>query len=213
MNVPFITALITLFTITNPIGNLPLFLALTDDQDLKEKRRTAMVTAIAVAITLLVCLFLGQLILNVMGINIYAFKIAGMLIISALAWSMIHAEPSSQRHTDAEHAHAMQKSSVAVVPLAIPITAGGGAMAAVISFAGTLKHSDEIVQGVAAILATAVLVWLIYSAAPALSKVLKISGMNILTRVFGLLLLAIAITTITTALGDLFPILTVKPNS
>jgi multiple antibiotic resistance protein len=206
MSVSFTTVLVTLFTITNPIGNLPLFLALTENQSTSGKRQTAVVTAIAVAITLLVCLFFGQLILNLLGINIYAFKIAGMLIISALAWSMIRAESSSQRHTDEEHDHALQKSSVAVVPLAIPITAGGGAMAAVISFAGTIKGA-EVAEGVAAILIISVLVLAIYSAAPLLSKALGVSGMNILTRVFGLLLLAIAVTTIATALGELFPVL------
>jgi multiple antibiotic resistance protein len=207
MNPHLVTVFVTLFTIANPIGNIPLFLTLTAEQSLTAQRRTALITAVAVAITFVVCLFFGQAILKLLGINLYAFKIAGMFVISSLAWSMIRAEPSSHRHTKAEHEEAMQKDSVAVVPLAIPITAGGGAMAAVISYAGNVQNQAAMLEGILAIMAVALSIWAIYASAPLISRLLGVSGMTILTRVFGLLLLAIAITTIADALTKLFPVL------
>jgi multiple antibiotic resistance protein len=206
MNNSFLTAFIALFTITNPIGNIPLFLALTAKQSLKQQRQVVVVAAIAVMITLIISLFLGKAILSIFNIQLAAFELAGQAIIATLAWSMLRAQTSHQRHTPEEQAEAATKDSIAIVPLAIPILAGPGAMSTVISYASRANGSQDLLA-VLAILAVTIAISACLFFAPALQKLLGVTGMNVLTRVFGLLLLAISIGSAASALKELFPLL------
>jgi multiple antibiotic resistance protein len=206
MSTSFLTAFMALFTITNPIGNIPLFLALTAKQSLKQKRQVIIVAAIAVMVTLIISLFLGKTILSVFNIQLAAFELAGQTIIATLAWSMLHAQPSNQRHTSEEKAEATTKDSIAIVPLAIPILAGPGAMSTVISYASRASGSQDLLA-VLVILAVTVTIAVCFLLAPILQKLLGVTGMNVLTRVFGLLLLAISIGSAANALKELFPML------
>jgi multiple antibiotic resistance protein len=206
MNNSFLTAFMALFTITNPIGNIPLFLALTAKQSLKQQRQVVVVAAIAVMITLIISLFLGKAILSIFNIQLAAFELAGQAIIATLAWSMLRAQTSHQRHTPEEQAEATTKDSIAIVPLAIPILAGPGAMSTVISYASRANGSQDLLA-VLAILAVTIAIAVCLFFAPALQKLLGVTGMNVLTRVFGLLLLAISIGSAASALKELFPML------
>ena len=131
----FVTAFVALFTITNPVGNIPLFLALTTNQTPRQQRITARTAAFAVAVVLIICLFVGQAILHLFGIRMEAFTFAGSLVVATLAWSMLSIQTSGQRHTAQEGDEAASKASITVVPLAIPILAGPGAISTVISSA------------------------------------------------------------------------------
>ncbi|MBW4551637.1 MAG: NAAT family transporter [Aphanocapsa sp. GSE-SYN-MK-11-07L] len=206
MTTDFLKTFMALFTITNPIGNIPLFLALTAKQSLKQKRQVIIVAAIAVMVTLIISLFVGKAILDTLSIQLAAFELAGQTIIATLAWSMLHAQTSGQRHTPEEQAEATTKDSIAIVPLAIPILAGPGAMSTVISYASRASGSQHLLA-VLVILAVTVTIAVCFLLAPMLQKVLGVTGMNVLTRVFGLLLLAISIGSAANALKELFPML------
>lgn len=134
MDVNLIVAFIALFTIIDPIGTIPIFLALTSGQTPHEQKRTVLVASTAMMITLLVALFAGDDILKLFGINLNAFSLAGMIVIASLAWSMLNAKMSPIQHTQAEDQEAKQKDSVAIVPLAFPILAGAGAISLVIGY-------------------------------------------------------------------------------
>ncbi len=206
MSTGFLTAFMALFTITNPIGNIPLFLALTAKQSLKQQRQVIIVAAIAVMVTLIISLFLGKTILSIFNIQLAAFELAGQVIIATLAWSMLHAQTSNQRHTSEEQVEATTKDSIAIVPLAIPILAGPGAMSTVISYASRASGSQDLLA-VLVILAVTVTIAVCLLLAPTLQRLLGVTGMNVLTRVFGLLLLAISIGSAANALKELFPML------
>ena len=200
----FFTAL---FVILNPIGVAPLFASLTEDMAAPQRARVALVTAIAVFVTCTVCAFGGRFVLEFFGIDINDLQVAGGLVVLLIGLGMINAQPDRTRHTPAETAAGRAKPNPAVVPLAIPLTSGPGAMAtAILSSAATRPWSDAMVIA-ATILVCSILVYVIYRSSGRLERVLGVSGMGILTRVMGLVVAAIAIKMIATGMRQLFPML------
>jgi len=193
-----ITSAIALFTITNPIGTLPIFLSLTKDQTATQQRRTAVLVGIAVAVVLVISLIAGNFILQAFGIDITAFKIAGNALVATIGWAMLVAKPGGP-------VSVRPGESPVVVPLAIPVLAGPGAIALAITFAHGYTNVVDYVLGSVICVVVGLLVAAIFFVGPWVSKLLGATGMSILTRVFGLLLLAIAVQSIMLALGDAFP--------
>lgn len=193
-----VTSAIALFTITNPIGTLPIFLSLTKDQTAAQQRRTAVLVGIAVAVVLAVALLVGNYILQWFGIDITAFKIAGNALVATIGWGMLVAKPGGA-------ISAKPGESPVVVPLAIPVLAGPGAIALAITFAHGYTGVLDYLWGVLICVIVGLLVAAVFFVGPWVSALLKQTGMSILTRVFGLLLLAIAVQSILIALGDAFP--------
>ncbi|HWK20350.1 MAG TPA: MarC family protein [Microbacteriaceae bacterium] len=186
-----VTALVGLLTITNPLGTLPIFLGLTAQMTPGRQRRTALFVGLTVAVVLIVALLAGQFLLDVFDIHIDSFKIAGGLLIGAVAWSMVTAKSSSFT------VDAGGRSPV-VVPLAIPLLAGPGAIALAITFAHGYDEPLEWAVGAGLCLVVGIAVAGIYAAGPWVARVLTPAGLEVLTRVFGLLLLAIAVQSILT---------------
>lgn len=207
MDLSISVAFIALLTIVNPIGNIPVFLALTCDQSPNEQRHTALAASMAVMVILLVSLFSGETILGIFGISLDAFRLAGMAVIASLAWSMLNAKMSPIQHTSEEKRDAELKQSVTVVPLAIPILAGAGSISLVVGYAAEVSSPLDMAKGAVIILLISLTTAMVLLTAPNVQKILGISGMNILTRIFGLLLLAIAVNGAAAALVDLFPAL------
>jgi multiple antibiotic resistance protein len=194
-----------LFAIMNPFGNVAIFLSVTADRDHAERGRIALMTAAAVLITLLVAAVLGQQILDLFGITVGAFRIAGGLIILLLALSMLRAQPSAVHHSAQEEQEGKGKDNPAVFPLAIPIIAGPGSMATVILYTqnaqGVLGWTT--IGLVIVVLCGVLLVAL--RAADRMAKFLGATGIKVLTRLMGMILAAIAIEMITGGLSELFP--------
>ncbi|HWL01236.1 MAG TPA: MarC family protein [Microbacteriaceae bacterium] len=181
-----VTAGVGLLTITNPLGTLPIFLGLTAGYTPSRQRRTAVFVGLAVAAVLVVALLAGQFLLDVFDIHIDSFKIAGGLLIGAVAWGMVTAKSSSFT-TDAAG------RSPVVVPLAIPLLAGPGAIALAITFSHSYDNWVEWLVGAGLCILVGVAVAAIYAAGPWIARILTPAGLEVLTRVFGLLLLAIAV--------------------
>jgi multiple antibiotic resistance protein len=193
-----------LFAIMNPISAVPLYLTFTDN--LRGQRpRIARQTSFAVAIILTVSLLCGQIILNVFSISIDAFRVAGGILLMFVAFNMLHARVGRTRHTPEEDEEAMDSSSVAVVPLALPLLAGPGAISTVILFS---DQADGTV-GMAALFAICMLIsvsiWFILHLAPWIGKRMSQTAMNITTRVMGLILASMAIEFIAGGLKHLLP--------
>lgn len=195
-----VTSAIALFTITNPIGSLPIFLSVTKGRTDAQQRRTGLWVGLAVVAVLAVSLVAGTYILQAFGIDITSFKIAGNLLVATIGWAMLTAKNNVVAVTDDQ--------SPVVVPLAIPVIAGPGAISLVITFAHSYTSALDYVSGLLIIVAVGIVISVVLYFGPELAKLLKPTGMSILTRVFGLLLLAIAIQSILSALGDAFPVLT-----
>ena len=200
-----VTFMVALITIANPIGNLAIFASLTGDRDEAEKKAIATKSALSIALILVIVTWSGSYLLKLFGISVPAFQTAGGLIILLLGLSMLHSKTSAMQHTDDEHKVAVQKDAIAVVPLAIPIVAGPGAMTTIVV---QTHHTTTIMDKVlvtAVCLGVSLLLLLAFRFAAPIGKRLGTGGINIVTRIMGMVLSAIAIGMMANGLKQLFP--------
>ncbi len=203
----FIKLLAGLLSVVDPIGAVPLFISLTEHRNSDERRRIACVCAISVGAMLLVALVGGKLILEFFGIGIPSFQIAGGIVVLLMGISMLKASHDRSRNTPEERAESVDKESIAVVPMAIPLLSGPGAMSSVIVYHNLNPswNHDVLAGCVIATVALAVLLCLLM--AEKIADLLGRTGINVITRVFGLIILSIAVEFITKGLAAIFPIL------
>lgn len=194
----------TLFSMMNPIGNLGVVAGMTSDRPAREARRIAWTCGGAVAITLIIVAWSGSLLLDVFGITVESLRAAGGVIVLLIGLGMIR-NKSEHQHSPAELEDAKPRGSVAVVPLAIPIVAGPGTMAAVL--VATQQHTSVLnkVEISIVILALAAFSGLLFSFAAPISKRLGESGMGVVTRVMGMVLAAIAMGMLAEGLKGMLP--------
>jgi multiple antibiotic resistance protein len=196
-----ITTGIGLLTITNPIGSLPIFLNLTKGFDPGRQRRLGLLVGLAVFAVLTVSLIGGSFVLQAFGIDLTSFRIAGNLLVATIGWAMLTAKENIVTVSkDAQ--------SPVVVPLAIPVIAGPGAISLVITFQETYTSLFDYGAGIVMCLAVSIVIGVALYFAPQVARIVKPTGMSIITRIFGLLLLSIAVQAILSALSDAFPVLT-----
>lgn len=198
---------ITLFSILDPFAAIPLFLLLTEGPAAVNRSITARTTALAVFTALVVAGFSGDLILRLIGASLPAFQVGGGIVLFLMALSMINAQLSPQQQTEEETAEATDRSAVGVVPLAMPLLVGPGSISATIIHmerGAGLAHKG-ISVGVLALICLSV--WIILKLAEPIGKRLGQTGLNILNRIFGLLLAALAVQIFANGLRGLFPAL------
>lgn len=203
----YIKMLVGLFAVVNIFGAIPIFLSLTYGAEKNEQIRLANVISISVPIILLMSLFFGELILNFFGITIASFKTGGGILILLMAIAMMHARPSGATQTDEELHEGESKESVAVVPLSMPLLAGPGAISTVILYGHQSSGIGHYLLVALVIIILGVALWISFRLSRWLSKRLGKTGMNIITRIMGLILAAIAIEFIANGLKGLFPAL------
>jgi multiple antibiotic resistance protein len=198
-------ALVGILAIVNPLGAIPIFLSLTGDRSLAEKNHIAKTSAVSVAIILLLSLWAGEIILSFFGISISAFRAGGGLLILLMAISMLHAKQSNVRQNQNESEESVEKENVAVVPLAIPLMAGPGAISLVIIDAHNASSIIDKLMLSTNIVVLSLLVWLALKLASPIGDKLGTTGLNIATRIMGLLLAAIAFEMLAAGLVKLLP--------
>lgn len=198
-------AAISLFAIVDPVGSIPLFLSATHGWSASRRARAGRMAALTVFLVLGVTAFLGEAILEFFAISLASFSVAGGILLLLLSVAMMQARISPLRQTEVEAEEAADKEDVGVVPLGIPLLAGPGAISHVIIHghnAGALLHQTLLLLPIALV---AVSVWLAFRAAIPLSRRLGATGMNIVTRLMGLIIAAISVEMIASGLGTLFP--------
>jgi multiple antibiotic resistance protein len=199
--------LLGLVAILNPIGAIPVFVTLMRGET--DRRRNAIVRTVVatVCLILLAALLFGQLLLDFFGITVSSFRVGGGILILLMAISMMQARRSSVVQTRDEAEESESKESVAVVPLAMPLLAGPGAISTVIVYAhrGTELMHYVCIGLIILIVSTGL--WLILKSVPWLSRRMSQTGINIFTRIMGLILAAIAVEFIANGLKGLFPAL------
>jgi len=194
-----------IFAIINPLGAIPVYLSMTANKSETEVKRIAFKTAIAVTIILVVSIWAGSLILQFFGITMPAFRIASGILVLLVAISMFHAKTSGATHTHQETVEATHKEDIAIVPLAIPLLAGPGAISLVIVNVNQMQHWLEKLLLTLGIFILAALVWLTLHAANSLGKLMGTAGINTATRIMGLLLAAMAVQFIILGMKEAFP--------
>lgn len=196
-----------LMAIVNPIGAVPVFINLASDQRERDMKKTAFWAASAASTILLIALLTGEALLLFFGISIASFRVGGGILILLMAISMLHARPSSVKHTDEEIEDSAERQTVAVVPLGTPLLAGPGAISAVILNAQRYSSPVHYLLLGLEIVLVGVAIWLIFRVAPLVASYLGKTGINIITRIMGLIMAAVGVEFIANGLKQLFPVL------
>jgi multiple antibiotic resistance protein len=196
----------TLFFVIDPIGLIPIFLMLTCEEGSAQKRKIALKATIIAAIILLSFAFVGDFILDSLKISENAFQVAGGLLLLLVAIDMVLARHSGiSSTTKSEQEEAIQRDDVSVFPLAIPLIAGPGALTAMAILMRRVE--GDIVQqaGVMAAILIALLITFVFLVlSEQIAKLLGVTGTNVITRVFGIILAALAIQFIMDGLTEAF---------
>jgi multiple antibiotic resistance protein len=209
----YVKMFIGLLAIINPFGVIPIFISMTTDQNSVQRSKTINMVAVGVIIILLVALFFGELVLDFFGITIASFRVGGGILILLMAIAMLHAKTSYIRQTEEEADESIEKESVAIVPLAMPLLAGPGAISTVILMAhksSGVAHYMVIALG---IILLGLVVWGVLRLSPWIATRIGATGINIFTRIMGLILAAIAVEFIANGIQGLFPILAAGTNA
>ncbi len=198
---------IALLALVNPLGAVPIFISLTDQYSRAERRKTIFTAATSVAVVIAVSGVLGQQIIDFFGISIGSLQVGGGLIILLTALNMLNARVGGARSTPEEETEAETKPNIGVVPLAIPFLTGPGAISTVIVYAHEMHGWLQYLGLLLAAVAMAALVMLALSMAGRIARLLGQTGINVATRLMGLILSALAVEIIANGLIRLLPAL------
>jgi multiple antibiotic resistance protein len=196
------------FAIMNPIANTPVFLGLTAGDDATTRRRIALQALLAAFLIILVFSLLGSVIFDLFGITLPAFRIMGGVLVALIGYQMLHSSPSAvHQPSDADMTASRTAAlSVAISPLALPILAGPGTIATAMSFAaagGTVELAITI--GAFALLCAITYAFFLFG--EGLTRFLGQSGVNVITRIMGLILAVIGVQMLVDGLKGAFPVL------
>ena len=205
MGLALTSFLVGLLAIANPIGAIPVYLSLCAGKEPPVCQRVPRITAMAFFLILAAALLIGDTLLRLFGITIDAFRVGGGLLILLMAISMLKAKPTSLKARPEETEEAQNSDTFAVVPLAMPMLAGPGAISLVIIQANNAHQPLELGLYLLAIAVVAVLIWLTLKLAQPLGELLGITGLNVFTRIMGLILTAIGVQMMADGLRALLP--------
>ena len=203
-----LTAFVTFFVILDPIGTVPLFVGLTPDNSALERRRIALRAVVIAAIILLVFTLIGRPLLHYLDVSLSAFRIAGGALLFMVAADMVMARSHSgiRQTTLEEDREATTRADVTVFPLAIPLIAGPGAITSVILLQESSADDPVARVTVAAVMLSVLGIELVsLLCAPVIMRVLGVTGVNVLGRVLGIVLAAIAANNMVEGLRESFP--------
>ncbi len=197
---------ITLFVLVGPVSMIPIFLAATDGLDLRSKFRFARTIGLSVTAALLVATFLGMPILGLLGVSLGAMQVGGGIIVLLLAIAMVLGKESTFKGSPSVTTeNGIRKT--AIVPLAIPLLAGPAAFSYVMGNSAWHNHAD-LIHVMAPILFVGISCWIIFHMACQAEKKIRQSTLDVVERVGGFLLAAMAVEMMAAGLRGLFPMLT-----
>jgi len=196
---------LALFAIVNPIGSLPIFISATQGWSAEDRERTARTTTITVFLVLAVSVFFGERILDFFGISIPSFQVGGGILLMLIAISMLQGKVSHVRQTPEEAQEVADREVIAVVPLSIPLLAGPGAISSMIIAAQQTGSFWGHVALVLPVSVVCLLIWIILRLSVNIAHRLGTIGINIVTRLMGLVLAAMAVEFIAHGINGLFP--------
>ncbi len=190
---------LALFPIVNPLGGVPMFFSLTVDYTREERRRTALKIALDVIAILVVFMLFGRFVLNFFGISLPVLKIAGGLIVANTAWGMV---TGSSRMTTAESHEALTKEDISLTPMAMPMLSGPGSIGVVMGLAAHADHFLSYVGMIVGIVALGLTCYLLLCLGGPFVKRLGPGAMGAINRIFGFLILAIAVQLVWNGVAD-----------
>jgi multiple antibiotic resistance protein len=198
-------SLSAIFFVVDPMGAIPVFMAMTGGDSPEKRRDMARRASIAAFLVLTTFAVAGTLIFKVFGITLGAFKVAGGVLLLLTSIEMLRAQPQRTRMTPEEEREGAAKEDVAIFPLAIPLLAGPGSIATVTTLMAKAGRKAFAVPVVLSIALTCVASYLMLVAAERISRLLGVTGLSVMNRVIGLIIGAIAVQFMFDGLRDTFP--------
>jgi multiple antibiotic resistance protein len=203
--------LVTLLAIVNPLAIVPFFIHYTQNFSPAQRRNTIRVSAFSAFVVIAISALAGLQILEFFGISLASFQVGGGMLLLTSALNMLNAQPAEAKTNTHELQDGVEKAamgaSIAVVPLTIPLLTGPATMSTVVIYADKAKTVWQmgtlVGYGVVVALATA----LCFSLAQPIARVLGKTGINVMTRLMGLILAALAVEVMSDGLTKLFPVL------
>jgi multiple antibiotic resistance protein len=196
---------LALLALVNPLGALPFFISLTSQDGRTERRRIVRVASFAVTVVICFSALVGERFIGFFGVSVEAFEVGGGVIMLLMAVSMINAQLGGTKHTPEESVEAEVKQSIAVVPLAVPLLAGPGTISTVIVYAGKVSAWWDYLGLLGCGVLIGLVTFVTLSLATPISRLLGQTGINIVTRLMGLMLAALAVEFIVGGLGEMLP--------
>ena len=199
--------LVTLLAIVNPLAIVPFFIHYTQGFSDQQKRRTVWIAACSAFAVIAVSALLGLQILDFFSISLASFQVGGGMLLLTSALAMLNAQPAEAKTTQEEVDDASARASIAVVPLTIPLLTGPATMSTVVIYADRAQtfwqHAALVGYGLVIAAATV----LCFTLAEPIERVLGKTGINVMTRLMGLILAALAVEVMANGLMKLFPAL------
>ncbi len=200
---------IALLAIVNPIGVLPFYIHFTQGFTREQRQRTIRVAAVSAFVVIAVSAVAGLRIIEFFGISLASFQVGGGMLLLMSALQMLNAQPAESRTTDLAEGgdKADAGDSIAIVPLTIPLLTGPATISTMVIYAEKTRHWWElaILAGYGVVIGVAV--WIAFSLAGRIARVLGKTGINVMTRLMGLILAALAVEVMSDGLVKLFPVL------
>jgi multiple antibiotic resistance protein len=199
--------LIALLAIVNPIGVIPFFIHFTHGFSREQRHNTARVAAIAAFFVIAVSALAGLRIIEMFGISLASFQVGGGLLLLMSAVQMLNAQPAEARKDDLNEGSdkADAGASIAIVPLTIPLLTGPAAISTMIIYADKTRHWWQLAVLVGYGVVIGLAVWVAFRLSGRIAKALGQTGINVMTRLMGLLLAALAVEVMSDGLLKLFP--------
>lgn len=198
---------ITILSTTNPLGAIPVFLSMTHGSNNDDIKQISNSCSIAVMVTLGVSLIIGQKILSFFGISIASFRIGGGLLLFTMAFSMISAKQNESKMNEKEIQAYGNANELGVVPLAIPLLSGPAAISTSIIHAQEFSSTYHWVGAFIVIAFFGLLIKLTLSFSRRIRKKLGTIGLNVMTRIMGLILLALSVEMVASGIKKILPVL------
>jgi multiple antibiotic resistance protein len=212
MHLDLLKPLVALLAIVNPIGAIPFFLHFTQNLTRPQRQRTVRVASIASFVVIAASAIAGLQIIEFFGISIASFQVGGgtLLLISSL--QMLNAQPAETREEDVSEGNQKVDAgdSIAVVPLTIPLLTGPATISTMVIYAEKTRHWWQVGALVLYGVVIGVAVYLAFRASGRIARVLGRTGINVMTRLMGLILAAMAVEIMADGLTKLFPLLASK---
>ncbi len=210
MDTEIIKIILAFVVLINPFSALTLFLDLTRGYSMMDRRKVARIACLTIFITISFFTVAGEVLLKALGISIGSFQLAGGILVFLIAINMMNGEGNpvkpDQDNFDVDHVKDFPPTTAAaVVPLAIPMMIGPGGISTVIIYSSQISGPLQVSLVIVAGLLISIFCYLALMAAGRISRVLGDTGLNIMSRIMGMLLAAVAIEIIVSGLRTLFP--------
>tara|TARA_Y100001970_G_C14236785_1_gene862317 strand:+ start:1578 stop:2216 length:639 start_codon:yes stop_codon:yes gene_type:complete len=188
-----ILSILSLITLINPVGIIPTYLNIIINFEKKEQREITFKACIVAFILLIIFAIMGTFIFSFFNLTIYAFKIVGGVLFFRIGLNMVESKISRTKSTPQEEKEAMHKDDITYTPLGIPLIAGPGAITSVMILSENVVTISEKILFVLAIAICIIITYIILTASKKMSQMIGTTGIRVIQRVMGIILMAIAV--------------------